>query len=88
MPTSAAALEAFGADLHEKRQIRDLGARLVGDVHDDAPGPCPDCSRAARCGVQGLACEAFAIFERAGGSTRWCRAPRQPSRTIYARLFG
>ncbi len=86
MPNSPA-LETFGAKLDERRQHRELGARIFGDVHDDSPGPCPNCPNATRCGDRGLACEQFALFVRYGGSQRWCKAPQQPSAVIYARLF-
>jgi hypothetical protein len=69
------------------RQHRELGARISGDVHDESPGPCPSCQHAARCGSRGLACEAYALFVKHGGSLRWSKAPRQPSAVIFARLF-
>ena len=87
MPNSAA-LEAFGAKLHKQRQIRAFGARLFGDVHDDAPGPCPECPKAPQCSARGQACEQFALFVRFGGMERWRAAARQPSTVIFARLFG
>jgi hypothetical protein len=86
MPNTAA-LEAFDAKVHERRQLRDLGARIFGDVHDDAPGPCPECPKASKCAAGGLACEQFALFTRFGGDKRWRGAPRQPSVAIYERLF-
>lgn len=87
MSTVAATLEAFGAKLHERRQTRYLGAQLLGDMHDDAPGPCVDCPQATRCGRQRLACEQFALFVRFGGMDRWRNAPRQPAVGIFNRLF-
>jgi hypothetical protein len=87
MLPNSAVLEAFGDKLDERQQHRELGARISGDVHDDAPGPCPDCPNAARCGARGLACEQFALFVRYGGLQRWRSGPRQPSPAIYARLF-
>jgi hypothetical protein len=87
MPNSAALVEAVGAKLQEKRLLRELGARIFGDVHDDSPGPCPECPNGARCGSRGEACEQFALFVRFGGLERWRAAARQPSAAIFARLF-
>jgi hypothetical protein len=87
MPNTAV-LQAFGAKLHEQRQVRELGARFFGDVHDDSPGPCPNCPHAERCSAQGQACDQFALFVRFGGMERWRLASRQPTAEIFLRLFG
>jgi hypothetical protein len=83
----AAALEAFVTEIHTRLVLRKFGAQLNGDVHDDAPGPCPECSHAAGCGAERLACDQFAMFVRFGGYERWRGAARQPSRGVYAMLF-
>jgi hypothetical protein len=86
MPNTTSALEAFGAKIHEKRQIRELTAQLFGNVQDDAPGPCVECHNAQRCAC-GLACEQFVLFARFGGNQRWRVAAMQPSAEIFARIF-
>jgi hypothetical protein len=84
-------------DLHSRVAIaRDANAMLdqpleistthPHDTHDTAPGPCPACTHWERCRA-GQACEAFALFVKAGGTQRWRLAPRQPSRQIFVRVF-
>lgn len=65
--------------LETERAVNGAMWELIGDVRD-APGPCPSCRHATRC-IEGLACEAFALFERTGRFS--AVAPRQPCRAIY-----
>lgn len=84
----AAALEALCDETPEERRVRGgYGPPIYGDVHDDAPGPCPECPLAARCSSLKQACEQFAIFVRVGGTERWRGAARQPSWAIFRQLF-
>jgi hypothetical protein len=50
--------------------------------------PCHGCRHAARCQAERLACEAYVLFKKVGGSPeRWALAPRQPSPEIYKRAY-
>jgi hypothetical protein len=50
--------------------------------------PCDSCKYAGRCKSEALACQAFVLFKRCSTSpSRWCRAPRLPSKDLYERAM-
>lgn len=62
--------------------IHHAGARLTEEA------PCTDCRFAARCGIERLACDAFAMFLHDVPAVRWRVAPRAPTAARYMALLG
>lgn len=52
------------------------------------PAPCDDCPYAARCRVEVLACDAFAVYLSGARESRWRNAPRLPSRERGEAVLG
>jgi len=80
-PQAAAAAEADAPTVDPR-----AGVRHWLDYPDE-PGPCSACPMASRCGHYLLACDAFAYFVHRGGTKLPPRTFREPTTTIYKRIF-
>jgi hypothetical protein len=67
--------------------LREGGYLTRGDAIDEGDGPCIGCPWQKWC-AEGFACMVFELFTQSVAPVRWRSAARQPSREIYARLFG